>query len=111
MDAQSSEVNVLGDVLEKSLRIQDAQDMKSPSNGCEKEEDLCEPVGKYQKHSSSKCLNKCATFPYPNMALPAISSSDEEDEEPETVSKGLASKESKDPAYLRSISLPVSSHY
>lgn len=108
MDAQSSEVDVLGDALNKSLNIQDAQEMESVSDGHE-EEGLCEQDKTSQTTSSKKCLNKCVTFPHPNTMLPASSSSDEEDVESEAVSQGLLSEESKDQAYSRSISLPTPS--
>ena len=110
MEVQSFDVDVLGDALNKSLNTQDAQETESTSDGQE-EEDLCEQDKISQTTSSSKCLNKCVTFPQPNTMQPASSSSDDEDVESEAVSQGLLSEESKDQAYSRSISLPVSSHH
>lgn len=103
MDPQFCDLNVLGDALDKSLNIQGAQETDSASDGHEEEEDSCEKAQTCQA-TSSKHLNKCVTFPSSNMMLPASSS----DEETETVSQGIFSEESKDQAYSRSISLPVS---
>ncbi|XP_059427904.1 uncharacterized protein LOC132161738 [Corylus avellana] len=106
MEVQPSDVDVLGDALNKSLNTQDAQETESASDGQE-EEDLCEQDKISQTTSSNKCLNKCVTFPQPNTMRPASSSSDEEDIESEAVSQGPLSEESKDQAYSRSISLPT----
>ncbi|XP_041026764.1 uncharacterized protein LOC121266963 [Juglans microcarpa x Juglans regia] len=102
MDTEFCDLNVLGDALDKSLNIQDAQETDSASDGHEGEEDLCEKDQICQA-ASPKRLNKCVTFPSSNMMLPASSS----DEETERKSHDLFSEESKDQAYSRSISLPT----
>ncbi|KAF5476014.1 hypothetical protein F2P56_007761 [Juglans regia] len=106
MDAQSCDVNVLGDALDKSLNIQEALETDSASDGHEEEEDICKQVKTCQATSSEKCLNKSVTSPFPKMMLP-VSSSDEEDEERETGFQEHSSMDSKDQAHSRSISLPT----
>lgn len=106
MDTQSSDVNVLGDALDKSLNIQEAQETDSAFDGHEEEEDVYKQVKTCQANSSEKHLNKCVTFPFPKMMLPARFSSDEEHE---TGLQELSSMDSKYQAHSRSVSLPVSS--
>ncbi|KAG6697270.1 hypothetical protein I3842_09G190700 [Carya illinoinensis] len=107
MDAQSCDVNVLGDALDKSLNIQEAQETDSASDGHEEVEDIYKQVKTWQATSPEKCLNKSVTFPFPKVMLPATSSSEEEDEERETGLQEHTSMDSKDQAHSRSISLPT----
>jgi len=105
MDCQSSDVNALGDALNESLNIRDVHESESASDWHEEED-----IREWEATSSKKRLNKCGSFPYPNMMLPPSSSSDEEgeeDEEPETVSQGVFSMESEDQACSQSISSPT----
>lgn len=106
MDTPSSDkclVNVLGDTLSLSLNIQDSQELESVADG---HDDVDDSDLLNRETSCKKCLTKCVSFPYPNVVLPS-SSSDEEDEELETVAQGLVSNESENQAYSQSISFPT----
>lgn len=111
-DALNNFISSLESTFSESLCIQDDQKSENALEGnsnCDvADESLCGGFEQQDLELNKKCLQKCATFPHPEMMLPP-SSLDDEDEKANTSLTESLSKQSAQQTYSRSISLPVSS--
>lgn len=107
-------VSELENALDENLHIKDCEQFEQVS--CD-EDDVGYKKERYEPERpnveeepkpSRKSLNKCASFPCPDVMQQTATLSEKDDEEPEIAIKGLLSEEPHCNAYTRSISLPVS---
>lgn len=108
-------VSELENALDENLHIKDCEQFEQVS--CD-EDDVGNKKERYESErpnveeepkASRKSLNKCASFPCPEVMQQTVTLSEKDDEEPEIALKGLLSEEAHRNAYTRSISLPAPS--